>query len=666
MEYLDHNHGLYVEGNDWCADHRSDDIFDYFNIEYAGVSADNAVNRFHTNQICRFGNLEFTYGTGNYAANRPDYINVLEGTEPILISQDNLIRSSFYDGGGSFRTYSQSVSFVNMGNVGNFDRAAFLMDVIEQLAGYRGTFTGRVLNNMTGMPIEGAEVRLAGGSLGAVTDNNGHFTIERIPTEQITVTVTRRGYTTIDAADFDFEGARELNIDLRMLHPEIMLNPGDVTAEVDTGDYYDMNIALMNRGDGPLEWSSRMRAVPVAGELWQEIQGFDAGSVVEDTRLQAALYLNGIWWIAGGNSSADNPNLLYKLDQDGQLLGSWMQESESNYGWRDLTTDGEFIYGVDAQVIKQIDPATGECTGNDIASDYMPNPTYALTYDPAAEIFWCSGPTSNIIGIDRRGEWVDVINNNNRFRISGLAWYADDPDGYQLYITNADRQRNPEIQKVNYVTEENLFVCSLMNDNDEQPGGGEITSELLPFTVTHIIQMQGREDWLRGFEAGSDFYWVDVDPLEGAVEPGDEMAVNISFDGNGLEVGQTYEAHVQYNHNTPLEEVVWIHISLTVTRPPVNGIEEGQISPFEFAIASVYPNPFNPETTVEFTLDRAVDANLSVFDLSGRNLGTFFSGTHSAGRYQVNLSGHNWASGIYMIQLTDGSRVLRHKVTLVK
>lgn len=524
--------------------------------------------------------------------------------------------------------------------------------------------TGTVLNNMTNEPVSDAVVSIGVGSLTTVTNQQGEFVLERIPVEQFTVSIQRKGYTTIDAADFSFEGQREMQVEIRMLHPELAIDPGEVLESVAQNSIEDVIINVANAGDGPLEYTSRLRAVNVEGQLWDPVISFNAGAVVSDARCQAAIFFQDHYWIAGGNSFADDINQMYKLTREGELVDQWDQISESNYGWRDLTHDGEFIYGVDANYICQIDPATGRETGVTIRSDYMPNPMYSITYDPARDIFWVAGPTSDIRAFDRRGEYIDLVNNNQRFRISGLAWFAEDPDGYLLYISSSDQLRNPEIVKVNYDTGESMFVCSMANDDDEKPGGGEFTNDLIPFTTTLVSQIQGRDDWIKVFEAGTHFEWISMTPLEVSLDPECSTPIEISFNTNGLEKRHSYNAYLQIDHNTPVEGAIWLDITLTVIEGTL--VEGNETLPYEFGISAVYPNPFNPTTTIDFALDQTANVNLLVFDLSGRVMVTLASGELNAGQYNIPVDASIWPSGIYMVQLSDGSRVSLKKMTLIK
>lgn len=636
----------------------------FFNIEYAGVSLNGAVNRLFGAEGTCVGECVHGYTTSGYAANQPDHQTPLEGATIILTCNEERNRGIYYDGDGAFRTYAQSVSFVGINNAFNFNRADMLVSILDELAGYQGHLTGQVLNNKTNEPVAEATVSIPDVKLNCLTDEEGRFDISRIPIEQFSITVLARGYTDFEEADFSFNGENEANLEIRMLHPEILISPMDISSELPQNNTEDLEITITNEGDGPLEFDSRIRPVQVEGQLWEEIESFNLGVVTGDSRLQASVFIDGHYWVAGGNSSADERNMLYKVTAAGELVGQWEQESESNYGWRDMTTDGEFIYGVDAEFIAQIDPETGLETGNRIVSQYLPRPTYCITYNPEADIFWVAGPTTSLFGFDRNGRWIDVVNNNGRFRPSGLAWYADDPDGYQLYIVSQDRNRRPLLVKCNYETEELMDVRYLDDVEGEQPGGGDLTTELYPFTASLVLQMQGRDDWVRTFEAGTKFDWVSLTPNAATVDAESATQLNLRLDPSGLIIGEQYDAFIQVQHNTIIEGVLWINVNLSVLDPTI--VVSDDAVPLTFGISSVYPNPFNPETTIKFSLESDADISLSVYDLSGREISVLVNDRLSAGEYSIPFTAHSLPSGVYLLRLSDNRNVSMQKITLMK
>jgi len=83
------------------------------------------------------------------------------------------------------------------------------------------------------------------------------------------------------------------------------------------------------------------------------------------------------------------------------------------------------------------------------------------------------------------------------------------------------------------------------------------------------------------------------------------------------------------------------------------------------------PNPFNPATTISFSLNRPAAVELRVFDLRGRLVNTLLSGTASAGDHKVvwrgeSATGRDVPSGTYFYLLKTGSETYTHKMQLLK
>jgi hypothetical protein len=84
-----------------------------------------------------------------------------------------------------------------------------------------------------------------------------------------------------------------------------------------------------------------------------------------------------------------------------------------------------------------------------------------------------------------------------------------------------------------------------------------------------------------------------------------------------------------------------------------------------------YPNPFNPRTTVEFALDRDVQASLRVYDVQGRLVRTLLDSYLAGGRRSVTWDGKDnggssVASGVYFLRLQAGGKYLTRTVNLLK
>jgi hypothetical protein len=79
-----------------------------------------------------------------------------------------------------------------------------------------------------------------------------------------------------------------------------------------------------------------------------------------------------------------------------------------------------------------------------------------------------------------------------------------------------------------------------------------------------------------------------------------------------------------------------------------------------------YPNPFNPETTITFTLPHTVPVSLKIYDISGREVENLVDGVRNAGRYDIRFNGTGLPSGLYIYRLKAGETVNEGKMMMIK
>ncbi|MBU0559221.1 MAG: T9SS type A sorting domain-containing protein [Bacteroidetes bacterium] len=104
-------------------------------------------------------------------------------------------------------------------------------------------------------------------------------------------------------------------------------------------------------------------------------------------------------------------------------------------------------------------------------------------------------------------------------------------------------------------------------------------------------------------------------------------------------------------------------ITLTITSIE---IEDGTI-PNSFSLEQNYPNPFNPNTTIKFSLVERSNISLDIYSISGELVSSLIEAAEfEKGVYEVTFNASNLASGTYIYTITDGSRTLSKKLTLIK
>ncbi|MGA9118654.1 MAG: T9SS type A sorting domain-containing protein [Bacteroidota bacterium] len=88
--------------------------------------------------------------------------------------------------------------------------------------------------------------------------------------------------------------------------------------------------------------------------------------------------------------------------------------------------------------------------------------------------------------------------------------------------------------------------------------------------------------------------------------------------------------------------------------------------PGSFALQQNYPNPFNPSTLISFTIPKAGNVSLKVYNMLGEEVATLMNGFKPAQSYQVKFDGAGLASGVYFYTLGFENQALSRKMILVK
>ena len=106
------------------------------------------------------------------------------------------------------------------------------------------------------------------------------------------------------------------------------------------------------------------------------------------------------------------------------------------------------------------------------------------------------------------------------------------------------------------------------------------------------------------------------------------------------------------------------HDSIQGTISNIVGIEDA--APAAFAVAQNSPNPFNPTTTISFTLAKAGKTSVEVFNVAGQKIDTLVNGSMSAGSHSVTWNAAKFSAGVYFYTVASGNLSKTVKMTLLK
>ncbi len=112
-------------------------------------------------------------------------------------------------------------------------------------------------------------------------------------------------------------------------------------------------------------------------------------------------------------------------------------------------------------------------------------------------------------------------------------------------------------------------------------------------------------------------------------------------------------------------------VSLVDLEAPPVSISENLSTPVQTTLNSIYPNPFNPETTISYSLNQSSKVRLEVYNVKGQLVKTLLDTQMPAGNHNLTWQGNdnrgnNVSSGIYYIRMSSDNFSTSRKVMLLK
>ena len=271
----------------------------------------------------------------------------------------------------------------------------------------------------------------------------------------------------------------------------------------------------------------------------------------------------------------------------------------------DLALGNGFIYGVASGGVNFID-----------VSDPT-NPQYIHTYNPP-------------------GQSLDVAFKNNYLYIANssnltILDVSDPVNPVEISVLDISHSKRIDV-KDNLLVNYDTYLSIIDIINPEEP---VILNSLYVGGTTSDVEICGNyvicATWYDGFHV------VDItDPTEPVIIGFDESA----GDTQGLYVTDNY-IYLSDKWNFGIYEYEQFS-SLPGLKPEI---------PNRITLNTPYPNPFNNRSVVSFSLERAGEVSLKVFDITGREVASLVNGHLSLGYHEVVWNAEGMASGVYFVRL---------------
>ncbi len=95
-------------------------------------------------------------------------------------------------------------------------------------------------------------------------------------------------------------------------------------------------------------------------------------------------------------------------------------------------------------------------------------------------------------------------------------------------------------------------------------------------------------------------------------------------------------------------------------------VETGNPVASEFRLMNNYPNPFNPSTTIKYSVPQGSNVLIKVFDILGNEIETLVNEEKLVGIYEASWNATSLSSGVYFYRLQAGDFISTKKMILLK
>ena len=88
--------------------------------------------------------------------------------------------------------------------------------------------------------------------------------------------------------------------------------------------------------------------------------------------------------------------------------------------------------------------------------------------------------------------------------------------------------------------------------------------------------------------------------------------------------------------------------------------------PKDYVLSRNFPNPFNPSTTIQYSLEKAGMVSLKVYNIAGQEVATLVNGSMNAGTHSIVWDASGYSAGVYFYTVKAGDFSKTTRMTLLK
>ena len=158
--------------------------------------------------------------------------------------------------------------------------------------------------------------------------------------------------------------------------------------------------------------------------------------------------------------------------------------------------------------------------------------------------------------------------------------------------------------------------------------------------------------------------WVQQQEIIAPAREGfDYFGHSVAISGDNAIVGAYEENEDENEENTlPAAGSAYIFMQNSDDTTKINNLT----IPAEFGLQKIYPNPFNPRTTISYRLSAVSFVNINIYNTNGALVKELLNGFMKAGSYKLTWDASDMPSGVYIVRMVAGDFVGTQKIILIK
>jgi hypothetical protein len=96
----------------------------------------------------------------------------------------------------------------------------------------------------------------------------------------------------------------------------------------------------------------------------------------------------------------------------------------------------------------------------------------------------------------------------------------------------------------------------------------------------------------------------------------------------------------------------------------INKISEN--IPSAYSLKQNFPNPFNPQTSIDFDIPKRTHVKLNIYDITGKYVTTLVDYEYGSGSYRISWDASSLSSGVYFYSLQTTEYTMTKRMILLK